>query len=389
MISNPNTKPTDKQITDLVPADVGTLFPGAVLVDDTPLWMAWEMARDEWLQTLRAENTRQSYSSDLRLFFEWAKVDPWDVSIGLATRYKNHLDAQKRADSTINRKLAALSSFYEFVRRRFVFHRAGVDVSLWPSDRANPFDAVQRYQLEPFGRSKFPTTDELRAILAEINTDCLEGTRDFALLYTYAVTCRRCSEILNLKYGDLTFQDDGDVAFDYIYKGGKHKKAIIPRLAWAAIAAYLRADGRPHEQMQPGDYIFVPLYPERAARLPQHDAGGDPNRPISASTASEILKKYGRRAGIAPEKCHLHALRHAGARLRLDQMRERGQIDLMEICNLLGHSSLAVTQIYLESAHTDPEDPGGNDAASALLPIKHRRKRKPPPPEQLTLEEAQ
>lgn len=372
--------------TDLIPvADIGALFPGAMVVDDTPLWVAWEMAKDEWLATLRTDNTRQAYASDLRLFFDWSATDPWDVSAGLAIRYKNYLESEGRSKATVNRKLAALSCFYEFVRRRFIFRRAGQDVSLWPNDRANPFDAVQRHQVEPFGRSKFPTTDELKAILECINVDCLEGKRDFALLFAYSTTCRRASELLKLRYGDLTFQADGDVAFVYRYKGGKTKKAIIKRLAWAAIAEYLRADGRPADEMQPDDYIFVPIYPDRPNRLPQYaDTTFDPNRPIAVSTAAEILKKYGRRAGVDPAKCHLHALRHAGARLRLDQQKSRGGVDITEICKLLGHSSLSVTQIYIEAAHTDPEDPGGEAAVRELMPKKKGRRKAQPMPQQDT-----
>lgn len=382
------TLQADRPDTDLVPvADIGALFPGVMVVDDTPLWMAWEMAKDEWLQTLRTANTRQAYASDLRLFFEWTEADPWDVSSGDAIRYKNYLESQNRAKATVNRKLAALSSFYEFVRRRFIFRRAGQEISLWPSDRANPVDAVQRHQVEPFGRSKFPTTDELKAILECINTDCLEGKRDFALLFAYSTTCRRASELLKLRYSDLAFQDDGDVVFTYRYKGGKQKKAIIKRLAWAAIADYLRADGRPANEMQPDDYIFVPIYPDRPNRLPQYAATEfDPNRPISTSTASEILKKYGRRAGVDPARCHLHALRHAGARLRLDQQKSRGGVDVTEICTLLGHSSLSVTQIYIENAHTDPVDPGGEAVARALMPRKRGRRQATPPQQDSYLE---
>jgi hypothetical protein len=43
-------------------------------------------------------------------------------------------------------------------------------------------------------------------------------------------------------------------------------------------------------------------------------------------------------------------------------------VDYIEIIELAGHSSLAVTQIYVQRVLEDPEDPGGEDAAHELLP---------------------
>ena len=48
----------------------------------------------------------------------------------------------------------------------------------------------------------------------------------------------------------------------------------------------------------------------------------------------------------------------------------------MQLMELLGHSSLAVTQIYSQTCLEDPEDPGGEAAAEALLPKGPARKRR-------------
>jgi hypothetical protein len=54
---------------------------------------------------------------------------------------------------------------------------------------------------------------------------------------------------------------------------------------------------------------------------------------------------------------------------RIERRKATGQaVDLLEVMTLLGHSSLAVTQIYSQRVLNDPEDPGGTDAAEFLLP---------------------
>jgi len=152
--------------------------------------------------------------------------------------------------------------------------------------------------------------------LAAINTETPGGKRDFALLYMASTTCRRCSEVTMVKWGDISPLANGDYVYVYRYKGGAIKKAVLDRLAYQAICAYLKADGRPPETMGDDDYVFVPLDPDRIKYL-NPLASTDPNHPISNHTANGILKKYARRAGVAEKKAHMHALRHTGALLRV------------------------------------------------------------------------
>jgi len=365
----------------------GSALFGGVVVDDTPLWMAWEGARRAWLDSKQRRsqgpNTVKAYETAFRQFFEWCALPPWQVSSGVAVEWTAHLEQERGlAQSSIALKLAALSSFFDFVQRRYTFRTPdGREVVLLPADQRNPFGAVERPQISPYGRASYPSVEEAQAILAIIDTHYLTGKRDFAFLFTVLVTCRRSSEILNMKWGDLRELEDGDYAFSYRYKGGKTKTAVLNRRCFQAICAYLAADGRPPEEMTDEDYIWIPMDPERVRRLPQHrDRPVEANRPISNSMANKILRKHAGRAGVDLEKAHIHGLRHAGARLRVEQMKRGGRgVDYAEIMDLLGHSSLAVTQIYSTTVLEDPEDPGGEAAAAALLPKGRRRRRKAAP----------
>jgi len=390
----PNQQPADVDTsTALVPTSTPSFLDNATIVDDTPLWVAWDAAQTAWLESKRLvsgrDNTVRAYRLAVQQFFQWVGVYPWKISSRHAQEWAIYLstaalEGEPLAPATVSLKLAALSSFYDFVQHGYPFETPdGRQIFLWPVDRANPFDPgiVKRPKVSQYGRAKYPTTDELLAILSEINCNCLTGKRDFGLLYTIATTCRRASEVLNLKWGDIQELNDGNYSFRYIYKGGDERRAVLNRKAFQAICAYLHADGRPIDELVDDDYIFIPLYPDRHLRLPSHDGSSDPNRPLSNHQANSILKKYARRCGVDLDKAHIHALRHAGARLRVEQMKNsHNGVDYMELMQLLGHSSLAVTQIYSQQVLEDPEDPGGDAAAQALLPKGERRRRRRQPP---------
>jgi integrase len=270
------------------------------------------------------------------------------------------------APATVNRRLTGMANFYDFVQCRYLFHRDDGQQSLWPPDRGNPFAAVERARVSLYGRARYPTTAELRRILATIDTTSRLGKRDYALILTIAATCLRSSAVLSLRWGDIEPRDDGEYNCSYIEKGGRPRRAVLPAQAFASICDYLRADNRPPETMHPHDTIFIAVYLDRSINLP-HGRRSDPGAPLSNDVANRLLKKYARRAGVDPAKAHVHGLRHAGARLRIEQARAANQrIDLLELMNVLGHRSIAITQIYADTVADQPHDPGAAAAAAAL-----------------------
>ena len=189
----------------LIPQE--TILTAPVFTEDTGQWMEWIEAYQAWLESKRRRsggaNTAKTYETAWKQFFRWSQVKPWEVTPQLAERWTVFLAHEGReikdrnngtiirrqplSDSSINLKLAALSSFYNFVQKGY---------DLWPANRRNPFDGVERNKISPYGRAKYPTADEAKALLAAINPDTLTGKRDFALLFTILVTCRRSSEVL-------------------------------------------------------------------------------------------------------------------------------------------------------------------------------------------------
>ena len=363
---------------------------GLALVDMQDRGRAWVLLMELWVAKLDRKNRRGAtsrvYKIAVKQFVEWFRervgwtgpdTPIWQTNITVAENWVRWLATEGNrgkplSDASIQQKLAAMSSFFSFARKH----------GLLGADQLNPFLEIERPQIPKHGRARYPSLNELKAILGAINLKCLTGKRDYALLYTISVTCNRSNEILEMQWQDINEGAEGDYWFWYRYKGenDKARKKVLPRKAWVAIMEYLRADGR-LETMQPDDYIFIAIHPGRIRRVKSMAAHEvDPNRPIGNSQANAILKKYARMAGVDVGKAHIHGLRHAGTRLRKEQMKAKlGYVDYEQLQELLGHKSLETTMTYIKSELSDPEDPGAGDAALELMPKGKRRRRKRKP----------
>lgn len=391
-------------------------------------------------------NTKKAYGVALAQFFDglydsygialWPRIQqPWAITKGHVQRWrlilglqgkpvygkvedpqtgklkKAEVDRTGLASSSINLKLAALKEFFDFLQHDYelpyqpflhnpflqadppILFEAESDrhVVLWDPGAYNPFNSksIKRAKVDPYSRSTEPTMDELARIFDQINLDAVGGKRDYALLLAIYATACRASEILNLKWGDLQPTAEGSYMFSFRGKSGKTDRVEMAKEVYDNIVLYLQAAGR-LEGIGEDDYVFTRLG-DSYKRLPVFKGVDlDPNTPISHDTASGILKKYARRAGVDKKKAHLHALRHAATtQTRIDMEKELGAVDLLTIKHLLRHSNLNTTQIYVDKRPVAANDPWAKSRIDAVRPkaVKRRRK-KAVPPQQLPLEAA-
>lgn len=328
----------------------------------------WIRCRDNWLDDIEArskrKNTRRAYSGDWNEFFQhWsaARLLPWQVGRIHAQGWVQHMRGRGLADSTVNRKVAALSSFYTYASDEFQTQTSDGPRGLWP--HPNPFGSRKlRTQIDPYSRSlPYPSLSQVQDLLRQIDTSNLNGKRDMAIILGMFITARRVSEWINLRGRDLADADGGGKVFRYLYKGGKPKKQLIDPALWAIIRDYLQASGR--WPLEPDAFAFI-AHDDAGKRFTSVPAAYDPaGQPISARRVNAMLKSYGRRAGIPAECLHAHALRHSGARAR----RKNGA-DAYALKDLLGHSSIAITQIYTDNVLDQPEDTLAGLLVSQVLP---------------------
>lgn len=256
-----------------------------------------------------SRRTVESYGRMLWPFFTDTtpeRVTPADV---LAYAHGIGLSGRTPSPTTVGARIACLSSFFRFlIRMRLV--------------TANPCDALERPR-PVSAPARGYSAEEVRRILAVV-PDTVAGRRDRAILVTLLLTGRRRAEVLGLRAGDISIEDE-TAFYAYRGKGGKRGRRELPRPAYEAIRATL------------GDAGLGLAVMERTASLWQAGAG---QRGISSGTFYGRFRRYLMTAGLAPTG--LHVLRHTAAKLR----REAGE-SVEAVSAFLDHSSLAVTTVYL------------------------------------------
>ena len=182
----------------------------------------------------------------------------------------------------------------------------------------------------PQAPSRLPKALEEHEVLALL--DAAAGPtpfdrRDRAILEVLYGTGMRVSELVGLSLGDLG-SDTGLVRV--LGKGSKERLVPLGRCSVEAVDLWLGAEGRPR------------LEPRRWARRGDAEAlflnarGGR----LSRQGVWGVIEKRARRAGLA-SRVHPHVLRHSCA----SHMLAHGA-DIRIVQELLGHASVATTQIY-------------------------------------------
>jgi site-specific recombinase XerD len=293
---------------------------------------------DRFLASLTARDaspdTRRSYRTAVGAYLAWLEdhgVD-WrrpgrhDLRAYLAALSADH------ARSSVAQRLAAIRSFHRWAARN----------DLAPGD---PWGAIPT----PRRPRRLPHVLEVRqveALLAVVDEDAAAGgsgrraelaaaiaTRDRAIVETAYAAGLRISELAGAEVGSLDLRR-GEIRV--MGKGRKERIGLLGRPAREALADYL-ADGRPVllARRPPATTGPVP-----SALFLNHRGGS-----LGVRGLRGRLDRLRRRAGL-PEGISPHALRHSFATHLLD-----GGADLRVVQELLGHASLATTQVY---THVSP-----------------------------------
>lgn len=329
---------------------------------ETERFMAWHQAIERWLARYPSAATQRAYKESFRDFFAFVGRSPWQVLSSDARAWQAALEERGLKPASINRYLAALSSFYSFVRRDLVRQPDGSERSIFVDATGrpleNPFRAasLERKKKGPSAVNPLSAA-ELRAMRGTMNPETRTGARDIALFECYLRTGRRLKEIVRLRWKDIEGTRGGGYKFWWQGKGSDRnpeKKTgwrVLPAAAHAAIVAYLKTDGR--WPVEDGEmYIFQPLSDHGLSALPgrQGKAPLEQNRHISTGHVNGIVKKWARRAGLDAGKVHVHVLRHSFAFHLYQQTK-----DFELVRGLLDHEDLKTTVGYIGSME-EPED---------------------------------
>ena len=265
-----------------------------------------------------SDNTLEAYRRDLRRYVAFLAsrdvTSARDVDEALVRSFLASLSASTHGDdelpyraTSVARTLSAVRSFHRFLMREGVTGR-------------DPAGGVHRPRL-PRTLPRPLSVDEIRRLLEAPDPSTPSGLRDRAILELLYAAGLRISEMTGLDVDDVDLERR---RVRVLGKGGKEREVPLGGFACAAVGAYLTR-ARP-------DFAS----PSSRAALFLNQRGGR----ISRQSCARLLATHATTAGIE-RPVSLHTLRHSFATHLLE-----GGADVRVVQELLGHASVATTQIY-------------------------------------------
>ncbi len=256
-------------------------------------------------------NTREAYRRDLERLIEYSTMrgvaDPAALTPKLLREYVYHLKDLGLAPASIRRSISATRTYFKFL----------LGEGLLPKDPSEKLETPKAWRTLP----EVLTVAEVERLLASPQIDEPLAFRDRALFELAYGAGLRVSEWITLQTRDLVLQEGLVRVFG---KGSKERIVPLGRRAIGSVATYL-AELRPRlDRGHSEGVVFL------------NARGG----PLSRMGAWKILRHHVERAGIT-KNVTPHTLRHSFATHLLE-----GGADLRAVQEMLGHASIATTQIY-------------------------------------------
>lgn len=276
----------------------------------------------QWRDALRAQgksrHTCRAYAHDVGHFLSFLQdrrrrhlskpADLGEVDISEFRAWLSLLASTGVSASSRARMLASLRGFYRWLDREGLAHNITI----------NLVQSAKRPRKLPR-----PVSAGMIVRLIEAGSESWTEIRDHALFMLLYGCGLRIEEALALDLADWRAMDISDCYLRVTGKGGKQRQVPVLSAVQVAVNRYLR---RVPFCMPPGTPLFIGT---RGGRLSQ-------------GTVQKCMRR--RRAALGlPDTVTPHALRHSFA----THLLENGA-NLREIQELLGHASLATTQIYAE-----------------------------------------
>ncbi len=176
---------------------------------------------------------------------------------------------------------------------------------------------------------KYLSLDESKKLLNITSEESRNKERDYAIITLFLNCGMRLSELVGINIKDIDFSE---CKLNVIGKGNKERTIYLNKSCNNAINAYLKVRPRDGVKYNSRDALFLSERKER----------------ISNRAVQYIVKQELQKAGLDTNKYSVHKLRHTAATL----MYQYGNVDIRALQELLGHESIATTQIYTHVDNT-------------------------------------
>lgn len=287
-----NTSQIPLKIMDSAAIDLSPKF------ELKPFWVKSESDQklvEMWLHG-RPLNTIKAYRSDAEQFHKFLEYVPLrEITLEDVQRYVDNLQERSYSVRTLRRKINVVKSLFSFTSK---LGYTPFNVTGAVKQRRSPTKLAQRILRQ----------DEVRQLIeAEPNS------RNRAFLKFLYATGTRVSEACQLTWREFQLVGHQHVQVYIMGKGDKDRYVIVPWSVWLELSALRQGKFET-------DLVFG----------------------FGRKNAHVIVKKAGERVGLDEVSCHW--FRHAHA---LHSLKAGAPIHLVR--DTLGHSSIAVTNVYLES----------------------------------------
>lgn len=237
-----------------------------------------------------------------------AEIDITDLHAYISFCDEKYKDGVK----TKSRKISSIKSFFKYLYNT---------VEILDKDPSEKLETPKLQKRNPI----YLTLNESERLINAVKTEenKISRARDLSIILIFLTCGLRISELTGINLDSI--KDD---KLTVIGKGDKERTVFLNDNCIFAINEYLKL--RPNSN-------------ESALFLSSH------KKRIVNRTIQKRLKKYISIAGLDPNLYTPHKLRHTAATL----MYKYGEVDIRTIQSVLGHTSVATTQIY---THLDDED---------------------------------
>lgn len=209
------------------------------------------------------------------------------------------------------RKVAAIRSLYNYLFKK---------AKLIGTNPASELESPRIMKQLP----KYLSVSESKNLLNSVKGK--HETRDYCILVFFLNCGFRVSELASINISNI--KND---TMTVLGKGSKERTIYLNSASLSALKNYLAE--RQTDGVKDRDALFLS---ERKQR-------------ISVKTIQYIVKKYIAMAGLDPKRYSAHKLRHTAATL----MYRYGNVDIRSLQSILGHESIATTEIY---THIDDKE---------------------------------
>lgn len=278
----------------------------------------------------RSKRTVDEYRHDLSLFLRWLScyqrglsedevknAAPSDISLEDLSRvdisvlyaYITYLrNTRGNCARSVARRLSAVRSFFRYLTKT---------KGLLENDPCQNLELPSVPKTLP----RYLTLEESQRMLQSVEENPSSDTlRDYCILTLFLNCGFRLSELVGMNVGDVDFYNR---QVRVLGKGNKERIVYLNDACLAALQDYLNARENPPEE-------------PNALFLSRN------HRRISNRRVQQIVENALKTAGLSGRGLSTHKLRHTAATL----MYQHGNVDTLTLRDILGHRSIATTEIY-------------------------------------------